>query len=81
MAEKLTFRYDRVGDILYIEKCPPYAEQESEELGDDIIARLNPTSGDIENLEILFFSKRLLDERFNSNLLELPVIANLQIAR
>jgi uncharacterized protein YuzE len=80
MAEKLTFRYDRVGDILYIEKCPPYAEQESEELGDDIIARLNPTSGDIENLEILFFSKRLLDERFNGNLLELPVIANLQIA-
>ena len=41
MDEKLTFKYDRVGDILYIEKCPPYPEQESEELGDEIIARLN----------------------------------------
>jgi hypothetical protein len=29
-----------VGDILYINTCPPYAEQESEELGDEVIARL-----------------------------------------
>ncbi|MEB3355344.1 MAG: DUF2283 domain-containing protein [Synechococcales bacterium] len=76
MAEKLTFRYDRVGDILYIDKRSPYAEQDSEELGDDIIARLNSTSGEIENLEVLFLSKRL----FDASLLELPVIASLRIA-
>jgi uncharacterized protein YuzE len=76
MAEKLTLRYDRTGDILYIDKCLPYAEQESEELGDDVIARLNPTSNEVENLEILFFSKRLL----NANLLELPIIAHLSLA-
>ena len=32
------------------------AEQESEELGDEVIARLNPKTGEIENLEVLFFS-------------------------
>lgn len=71
MVEKLTFKYDRIGDILYIQKCPPYPEQESEELGDEVIARLNPITGQIETLEILFFSKRLL----SGNLLELPILA------
>ncbi len=59
MAENLTFRYDKIGDILYIDTCPPYPAQETEELGDEIIARLNPTSEQIENLEILCFSQRL----------------------
>lgn len=59
MTENLTFKYDAMGDILYINKCQPYIEQESEEIGDDIIARLNPTSGEVENLEVLFFSQRL----------------------
>ncbi|MBD2114043.1 MULTISPECIES: DUF2283 domain-containing protein [Cyanophyceae] len=77
MAEKLVLKYDQVGDILYINKCAPYAEQESEEIGDEMIARLNPVSGEVENLEILFFSKRLLNADF---LLELPVIANLRLA-
>ena len=77
MAEKLVFQYDQVGDILYINKCAPYAEQESEEIGDEVIARLNPLSGEVENLEILFFSQRLLKADF---LLELPVIANLRLA-
>jgi hypothetical protein len=75
MASKLTFRYDRQGDILYIDKIPPYAEQESEELGDDVIARLNPTTGEVENLEVLFFSTRLL----RSELFELPVSAELRL--
>ena len=74
--EKLTFRYDRTDDILYIDKCRPYAGQESEELGDDVIARLNLTSSKVENLKILFFSKRLL----SANLLELPIIAHLTLA-
>ena len=56
---KLTFRYDAIGDILYVDRCSPYAAQESEEMGDDVIARLNPESGAIENLEVLFFSKRV----------------------
>jgi len=58
MGKNLTFRYDKTGDILYVDTRPSCVEQESEELGDEIIARLNPNSGEVENLEILFFSKR-----------------------
>ncbi|MDY6939086.1 MAG: DUF2283 domain-containing protein [Cyanobacteriota bacterium] len=79
MVEKLTFKYDRIGDILYIQKCPPYSEQESEELGDEVIARLNPTTGQLESLEILFFSKRLLNGNLNKNFLELPIVADLRL--
>jgi uncharacterized protein YuzE len=76
MEAKLTFKYDRKGDILHIDKCAPYPEQESEELGDDVIARLNPHTGEVENLEVLFFSTRLL----RSELFELPVTADLRLA-
>ncbi|WP_264309024.1 DUF2283 domain-containing protein [[Leptolyngbya] sp. PCC 7376] len=51
-------RYDKMGDILYFDTCAPYLEQETEELENEIIARMNPASGEIENLEILFFSRR-----------------------
>jgi uncharacterized protein YuzE len=54
----LRFKYDRKGDILYIGVCAPYPEQESDELGDDVVARFNPRTGEIEYLEILSFSKR-----------------------
>jgi uncharacterized protein YuzE len=77
MAEKLTFEYDREADILYISKRPPYAEQESEELGDEVIARVNPATGEIENLEVLFFTTRLHGRK----LLELPVTADLHRVR
>jgi uncharacterized protein YuzE len=76
MEAKLTFKYDRQGDILYINKIAPYPEQESEELGDEVIARLNPKTREIENLEVLFFSTRLL----RSDLFELPVTADLRLA-
>ncbi len=76
MAAKLTFRYDRAADILYINKLPPYAEQESEELGDDVVARLNPQTGEVECVEVLFFSTRLL----RGELFELPLTADLRLA-
>jgi uncharacterized protein YuzE len=76
MAEKLTFQYDREADILYIGNREPYAEQESAELGDEVIARLNPNTGEIESLEVLFFSTRLL----RNDVLELPVSAELHLA-
>ena len=76
MEAKLRFKYDRDADILHIDKCPPYAEQESEELGDEVIARLNPNTGEVENLEVLFFSTRLL----RSELFELPVTPNMRLA-
>jgi uncharacterized protein YuzE len=75
MEPKLTFKYDREADILHIDKCPPYAEQESEELPDEIVARLNPDTGEVENLEASFFSTRLL----RTDLFELPVNADLRL--
>jgi uncharacterized protein YuzE len=76
MAEKLTFQYDREADILYINKLDPYPEQESEELGDEVVARLNPRTGEVENVEVLFFSTRLL----RRDLFELPISAEMHLA-
>jgi len=76
MAQKLTFQYDREADILHINTVTPYAGQESDELGDEIIARLNPQTGRIENLEVLFFTSRLLRKDFFS----LPITADLRQA-
>lgn len=76
MEEKLTFKCDREADILTISKRLPYSEQESEELSDGIIARLNPKTRAVENSEILFFSTRLL----RSDLFELPLSADLRLA-
>ncbi len=76
MEKTLSFRYDREADILYIGKLAPYAEQDSQEIGDEVIARLNPVTGDVENLEILFFSTRLLRQDF----LDLPIAADLRLA-
>jgi len=77
MEKNLTFQYDRSADILYINTCPPYSDQETEELGDDIIARINPHSNMIENLEVLFFSTRLL----RNNLFSLPIAAQMNFSR
>ena len=75
MAERLIFRYDSEGDILHIDQVEPYTEQESEELDDNVVARLNPDTGKIENLDIMFFSSRLL----SANFLEIPVQADLSL--
>ena len=74
MEAKLSFQYDLEGDILYISKCASYPEQASEELGDDVVARLNPKTNDIESLEILFFATRLL----RGDLFDLPITADLR---
>ena len=75
MEQRLSFQYNRESDILTIQKRSPYVEQESEELEDEVIARLNPTTGEVESLEVLFFSTRLLrDSAF-----ELPIAADLRL--
>jgi hypothetical protein len=76
MAGELTFHYDRVGDILYIEKVPPYKEQDSELLEGEVVARFNPETDEVESLEILFFSTRLL----RSETFKLPLDLELRLA-
>ena len=75
METRLSFKYDREADILYIDRVRPYPEQETEELGDDVLARLNPSTGEIETLEVWFFTTRLLRQ----DLFELPVVADLRL--
>jgi uncharacterized protein YuzE len=77
MEEKLTFQYDRQGDILYINKRAPYPEQDSEEAAEGIVVRLNPDTGEVENIEVLFFSTRLLSR----DLFEIPVIADMHLKK
>lgn len=75
MGAKLSFKYDREADILHIDKCPPYPEQDSAELGDEIVARLNRKTGAIENMEVLFFSTRLL----RADAFKIPVDAEMHL--
>ena len=58
MESQLTLRYDREGDVLYVDVLPPYAGQESDEIGDGVVGRMNAETGEVENLEVLFFSSR-----------------------
>jgi hypothetical protein len=76
MDAKLKIFYDREADILHIDRLRPCAQQESGELEDGVVARMNPETNEIENLEVLFFSTRLL----RSNEFELPVLANFRLA-
>ena len=61
METPLTFEYDEVGDILYINKVHPYPEQDTDQLTYNVIAR-NPRTEAVENLEILFFTRWLLED-------------------
>lgn len=74
MRGALSIRYDQEGDILYLDRCPPYPSQDSEDLGDEIIARFNPETQEIENVEILFFSKR----GGTDGAFDLPIVADLR---
>jgi hypothetical protein len=53
IPEAISFKCDGQADILSIDTRSPYREQESEELGDEVVARLNPETGEIENPEVL----------------------------
>lgn len=75
METKLSMEYDAIGDILYLSKVKPYPEQETEELDYGLIARLNPQTGSVENLEILFFSKRLS----SGESWQLPILADFHL--
>ena len=76
MDAHLKLEYDRDGDILTVSTRTPYLKQESEEIDDGVIVRLNPDTGEVEHIEILFFSTQLL----RSTLLDLPLAAELRLA-
>jgi hypothetical protein len=71
----MNLRLDAMGDALYLDFCTPYAEQVSEEVEEGVIARLNPTTRVVENLEILYFTKRM--ERGQT--IKLPLVGHLRL--
>ena len=77
VAPKLRLLYDKEGDILHISAVPAYADQDSDFIGDDVYARMNPDTGAVESIEILGFS-----QHFNKlgDTFELPVVAELSLA-
>jgi hypothetical protein len=75
MAPRLRLSWDREGDILAIDTgIPPHAQATSDFIEDDVWARWNPETGDIERLEILSFSRHF--DRLG-DYLALPVTARL----
>lgn len=77
MDTSLTVEYDKAADILYLGKTKPYPEQDSEELDYGVVARLNPQTHDLENLEILFFFSRVA----KGETLHLPVTAEFHLPK
>lgn len=62
MGEKLIIRYDTIGSFLFLEVCDPYAKQESNEIGECVVARFNLVTGEMESVEVLFFDSWLKKE-------------------
>ena len=75
--KRLTIRYDRGGDALTLEQCPPHPGQYSREICEDVTARLNAGTGEIESLEIRCFKARTE----NDGEIILPVNATLRPAK
>ena len=59
MDEKLIIKYDKIRSFLFLDLCPPYAEQDSDMLDDAVITCANPETGALETIEILFFESWL----------------------
>lgn len=54
----LQYFFDKDADVLYVSSGPPRGDGESEEVGDGIIARLDPVTREIVGFTILNFLKR-----------------------
>ena len=59
MDAKLSIAYDKIRSFLFLDLCPPYAEQDSDMLDDAVITRANPETGALETIEIRFFESWL----------------------
>lgn len=73
----MSVKYDELSDTLYIDACPRYREQDSNEIARGVVARFNPTTGAIESIDVLFFRERL--ERGEP--FELPVSVDMRELR
>jgi hypothetical protein len=75
MGTKLNIEYDEPSDTLHIEKCPPYPEQDSDDIGEDILGRFNPSTGDLEAIQVLCFRSRIKED----GSVKVPVTADFKL--
>ncbi len=75
MQSNIAMTYDTESDTLHLDLCPPYAEQESDEIAEGIVARFGP-GGNIENVEVLFFRQRIAEGKPFT----LPIQGDLRLA-
>lgn len=52
-----------------LDRVTTAVREQSQELGEGVASHLNPNTGEVENVEVLFFSTQLL----RSELFELPI--------
>ena len=60
MAATLRFEHDIVGNIMYIEKCPPYPGQDEDDIEDGVIARRHHDTDEVASMMVLFYSSRIV---------------------
>ncbi|MDP3722137.1 MAG: DUF2283 domain-containing protein [Candidatus Omnitrophota bacterium] len=58
MKDTLQYFFDKDADILYVSQGPPRADVDSDEVGDGVIARLDPQTHEVVGFTILNFLKR-----------------------
>lgn len=54
----MRIQYDKSSDTLHMDWCDPYAAQDSRSLEPGVLARINPVTQRVENLEFLDFEAR-----------------------
>ncbi len=73
----MNLRYYPASDTLDIDARAPYESQGSDEIAQGVVARSNPSTGEIENLEVMYLQKR-----FAAGLpFEIPVSFDMRSAR
>ncbi|MGH7962359.1 MAG: DUF2283 domain-containing protein [Candidatus Binatia bacterium] len=58
MSDALQYFYDAEADVLYVSNGVPRADADSDEVGEGIVARFDPTTHEVIGFTILNFLKR-----------------------
>lgn len=78
MRDKLNYFFDREADVLYFSKGKPSIHAISQEIGEDVIVRLDPTTKEVVGFTILNFLKRL---RKKAKKVTVPLKAKFSLAK
>ncbi len=59
MEAKLIFEYDRIDDTLFVGACQPTAEQETDEIADSVVAKINRETKVVEGMIIMYLTAQI----------------------